>query len=132
LVSRGWVAASPDRRVLPEVPVVSGEVILEGQLYVPPGEPFLLGEQDWSGPWPKVIQAVDTGLASAALEEPVFPYTLRLAPGNPGVLERYWQIVNVVPAKHVAYAVQWFAMAVMLVLLYLLTGLGVLGRKRPG
>lgn len=131
LVSRGWVPADPDRSKLPEVPQVTGDVVLEGNLYIPPAEPFLLAPQDWSGPWPKVIQAIDTGLASATLGEPVFPYTVRLAPGAPGVLERHWQTVNVMPAKHTAYAVQWFAMAAALVVLYLLTGLGILGRNRP-
>ena len=30
-----------------------------------------------------------------------------------------WQVVNVSPAKHRGYAVQWFSMAAVLALLYL-------------
>jgi surfeit locus 1 family protein len=130
LVSRGWVAGSMDRRELPTVPSVTGDVVLDGEIYIPLGEPFLLAAQQWSEGWPKVIQAVDMPMADEALGETLFPYVVRLAETSPAVLDRHWQVVNVPPAKHTAYAVQWFAMAGALLILYVLTGSGRFGRIR--
>jgi cytochrome oxidase assembly protein ShyY1 len=130
LVSRGWIAGSVDRQVLPRPSDIAGQVALSGEVYIPLGEPFLLAAQQWSADWPKVIQAVDFELASESVGETLFPYVIRLAPASPGVLDRHWQVVNVPPSKHTAYAVQWFAMAGALLVLYVLAGSGRMGRSR--
>ena len=57
---------------------------------------------------------------SAELGQTVAPYSLRINAGQPGALEVAWQVVNVSPAKHRGYAVQWFTMATVLALIYLL------------
>ena len=49
----------------------------------------------------------------------VFDYSIRLAEATPGVLLRNWPVISTTPEKHRGYAVQWFAMAAALVLLYL-------------
>ena len=54
---------------------------------------------------------------------------LRLKDNNPGGYERHWQVVNVPVHKHTGYAVQWFTMAIVLVGLYIVTGLGKFGHK---
>jgi cytochrome oxidase assembly protein ShyY1 len=48
----------------------------------------------------------------------VFGSSVRLAEATPGVLARNWSVVSTTPEKHRGYAVQWFAMATALVLLY--------------
>jgi cytochrome oxidase assembly protein ShyY1 len=46
IVNRGWLAADPARRVLPAVPEVPGTVTLKGYVYVAPGEPYLLADEE--------------------------------------------------------------------------------------
>src|SRR5690606_4676600 len=56
LVNRGWVAGGTDRQSLPAVPAVDGPVEITGHVYVAPGTPFLLAEQQFDSDWPKRIQ----------------------------------------------------------------------------
>ena len=124
LVNRGWVAAGADRQSLPPVPRVEGEVTVTGHIYVAPGTPFLLAEQQLDDRWPKVIQAVEMDklapLIIASQDGRVFPYPVRISAGERGALVTDWQIVNMSPIKHRAYAVQWFAMAAVLFVYYLM------------
>lgn len=124
LVNRGWIAGDSSRRVLPDVPVIEGPVDVAGQVYVAPGKPYLLAEQQLEKGWPKVIQAVEMDkLEPAVLGQHagrVFPYPVRIAAGEQGALTVNWQVVNMSPQKHHGYAVQWFAMAGVLLVVYLL------------
>ncbi|MEM6579981.1 MAG: SURF1 family protein [Pseudomonadota bacterium] len=122
IINRGWVPGDPARRELPVIPNVEGSVVLRGHVYVPPGDPYLLAEQELANEWPKLVQAVEMDKLSAALRPletgAVFPYEVRSDDGQPGALSVEWQLINVSPVKHQAYAVQWFAMAAALLLLF--------------
>ena len=73
-------------------------------------------------PW--TLQALEMNKLVPALSEAtglaVAPYPVRIDAGEPGALLVDWQIVNVSPAKHTGYAVQWFTMAVALAIIFLL------------
>ena len=118
LVNRGWIAGDPSRLELPAVPFVDGRVELTGHIYVAPGAPYLLAEQQLDGDWPKLLQAVEMEKIQPQLEalgsDQVFPYSVRINAGEPGALSIDWQVINVSPDKHRAYAVQWFTMALVL------------------
>ncbi|MCW8195536.1 SURF1 family protein [Proteobacteria bacterium 005FR1] len=117
LVNRGWIKGQPDRRALPEVPVPDGPVTTTGSVYVPLGDPFLLAEQDFTdASWPLVAQAVEMDKFADALSREIFPYVIRLDENAPGALQISWEPINVQPEKHLGYAVQWFAMAIALVI----------------
>ena len=124
LVNRGWIAGDAGRRALPEVPVIEGPVDVTGHVYVAPGKPYLLAEQQLEKGWPKVIQAVemDKLVPAVTAQNPgsVFPYPVRIAAGEQGALTVNWQVVNMSPQKHEGYAVQWFAMAAVLLIFYVL------------
>jgi surfeit locus 1 family protein len=124
LVNRGWLAGGADRQSLPQVPTVDGQVDIVGHVYVAPGAPFLLTEQQFDNDWPKRVQAIEmakfTPLIADRVAGRVFPYPVRINPGERGALLVNWQIINATPQKHQAYAVQWFAMAVTLFVIYLL------------
>lgn len=123
LVNRGWVAADPARLSLPEVAAVEGPVSIAGRVYVQLGKPYLLGDEPLTDAWPKRIQSLDIEKLRAALGEQgsrLFPYTVRIADGQPGAFYADWPVVNQSPEKHTGYAVQWFAMSFVLALLYLL------------
>jgi surfeit locus 1 family protein len=122
LVNRGWIAQGSGRDVLPIPDPVTGLTSMRGSIYVPSGSPFLLSAQQEVSPqeWPQVIQSLDMNLIALALaEESVFPYTVRLASGARGALRLDWPLMNMMPEKHRAYAVQWFIMAAVLLMLFI-------------
>ena len=120
LVNRGWLPADASRRELPQVTDITGEVRLTGQVYVSPGEPYLLADEALAETWPKRLQAVEMDKIARSLAGELFPYPVRIDRGQAGALVVDWQVVNVSPAKHRGYAVQWFSMAFALALVYLL------------
>lgn len=124
LVNRGWILGDSARLTLPEIPQVAAEVGISGYIYVAPGSPYLLAEQVLEAGWPKRIQAVEMDKLSPFVEAAngakVFPYPVRIDEAQPGALTVDWQIVNISPEKHTGYAVQWFTMAAVLGIFYIL------------
>lgn len=116
-VNRGWIAGSLDRSQLPKVPDVTGSTTVWGHLYQAIDKPFTVGAETWRPQWPQVLQNFDTALLAAHLKTPFYPYTLRLDQESPAALETGWEVVNLSPATHTGYAVQWFTMALALVVL---------------
>lgn len=119
LVNRGWVAGSLDRQELPGIPEVTGEVQISGYLYRSPGNHFTVGEEQWRGGWPEVAQNLEFDRLSQRLGLALPTYSLRLEASAPGALATGWDVVNVEPQRHTAYAVQWFALSLALVVLSL-------------
>lgn len=121
LVSRGFVAAPPLRSQLPDIAAApSAPVTLTAQVYVPTGDAMRLAELQTNPGWPKVVQVMEVEYLQSLLGAPVFPYVLRLEPDSPALIEAHWQVVNLSPEKHIGYAVQWFAMSAVLVLIAIL------------
>ena len=119
-LNRGWVAADGNRQRLPEIAPVVGQVTVVGEIYVPYGAAILLGANQAEGrDWPKVVQAAELSMLRVLWGVELYPHQIRLLPEQPGVLQRPWTTVNVTPEKHLGYAVQWFALAAALLLLYL-------------
>lgn len=135
LVNRGWIEADSARLLQPEVPVVDGLVTISGHVYVAPGVPYLLAKQELAPGWPKLIQAVEMDIlvpgVVAGTGEEVFPYPVRIDTRAPGALEVDWQVVNVSPEKHHGYAVQWFSMAAVLFIFYVLRSSNIWQLLRP-
>lgn len=124
LINRGWIAQGVSRDQLPELNLISEDIEITGSIYVPLEAPFLLSDiaetGDNSGP--TVIQSIDMGYVSAALEKEMFPYTVRLSSGSSGLEQANWQTINMAPETHRGYAVQWFAMLIALLLMYIYFG----------
>jgi cytochrome oxidase assembly protein ShyY1 len=122
-INRGWLPQGPYRDQLPEIPLINGSVELTGSVYVAVGEQLMLGSEVAAAGWPKVMQTLDpAGLFTLAGYDTglkLFPFSVRLAEDSPGVLARYWPPISTTPEKHQAYAVQWFAMAAVLLGLFL-------------
>ena len=122
LVNRGWVQSDPARLSMPDVPQPGGKRSSQGHIYVAPGDPYLLAQQQFEGSWPMTVQALEmqklAPIVQAKTGTRLFPYPVRLNAGEDLALDIDWQVVNVRPEKHRGYAVQWFAMAGMLALLY--------------
>ncbi len=113
LVDRGWLAQGPRRSLLPDVSVRAGERTVQGRVHVPWGQAFRLGEDDATGAWPRVVQAIDFQRLARDLGRPLVPAVIRLAPGEPEGYRRDWpRVTGITRQRHLAYAVQWFGLAV--------------------
>lgn len=118
LVDRGWVAANPDRHHLPDISIKEQSMRINGVLYVPFGKPFMLGpEVENFGSWPLILQSVDWDVVSKGLGAQVAPVLLRMDKDWEDGLVHEWELVPFGPQKHIAYAVQWFAMAAILLVM---------------
>ena len=112
LVELGWLPVPPDRR-MPSVPApVSREVA--GLLAPPPsaglGRPLAQPQPDGS----LLLVAFDLPLLRQALRLPTLaPRVLKLDPALPPAYPRTLEILpnTMPPARHLGYAVQWFALA---------------------
>ena len=117
LVNRGWVPAALDRDVLPDVPSVLGQVELRGAMYRTLGGYRLDDGIGVITQWPARVGWISSDRAAVLFAEEFYPYQLRLEAASPGALTTGWVTVAVQPAKHTGYAVQWFAMAAVLLLM---------------
>jgi cytochrome oxidase assembly protein ShyY1 len=135
-VNRGWVKADPSRLQPTAVPEFSVQEIIEGEVYIAPGTPFTLGSPPTEIVFPQTIQSVNVDFMTSAVHksEAFYPHLIRLSPDDGSAYKAHWALVNVSPSKHQGYAVQWFAMALALGLLYLhrSTNIGALIRPTSG
>ncbi len=123
LVNRGWVPAQADRSLLPSVPAPSGTKIqIEGIVHLPQANPLTDPDLLMEGRgWPQVIQDIDYArLAERLSELSLVPATIRLGADQPDGYARAWPGPPMSAEKHSAYAVQWFAMAAAVTILFLL------------
>ena len=120
LVNRGWLPW-PDRRVAPQFDTPEASLQLSGWIYQPPGEGFLLKHTESEG-WPKLVSAVSPPALWQLLGRGGAAFEVRLEPG-PAAYRVDWPVVAMDPQKHLGYAVQWFALALALRLLFIYLGI---------
>lgn len=115
LVNRGWVARADAHHFK----IDDNHRTLTGRVGTAPKKTFLLGENIHpSATWPKTIQAIKLPDLSQSLNTPLEPVILLLSPLAEGGFTRDWQPQGLTPEKHMGYAVQWFAFATLLVVLF--------------
>lgn len=119
LVNRGWIAAGPDRQVLPSMKSVFGSVEIHGIIRVPLAGGILLKAENLpDNQWPIRIQRLDFNWIGTALQQPVYPFVVLLDTEAANGFLRDWQFVNGQPAQNIAYAIQWFLFAGILFIVY--------------
>lgn len=121
LVNRGWVSVGADRAQLPNLPLPEGEVQLQGRLDNPASVGLKLGELRLN-PYSElnVLPYMDLTVVANDIGMELFPFVLVLDEGQAGSLQRDWTPVEMMgPEKHLGYAVQWFALAFALLIIYL-------------
>ncbi|MEQ8858226.1 MAG: SURF1 family protein [Pseudomonadales bacterium] len=127
LVNRGWLAAPPSRDELPDVPTPTGAVTLVGVIWPDTGLTPLLAEDPWTRDWPRRVQRLDVQ-RMARQGEGAVAMEIRLEPGEPGVFAAVPVDAAFLPERHEGYAAQWFALAGVLVVGFVIFGL----RRAPG
>lgn len=120
LVDRGWLPIEHSRENLPRIDVEESILTITGTVYAPFGEAYSLGTVDNDGVgWPRLIQYLDFEELSARLGVELESFTVRLDQNEPNGYLREWKIFSFSPNRHVAYAVQWFALALTLLTIFI-------------
>ncbi|ASK33153.1 hypothetical protein CEK62_21705 (plasmid) [Alcanivorax sp. N3-2A] len=127
LVNRGWLPAAASRDTLPPVPAVSGPVTVSGTVYVPPANALVLKNIPLpENQWPLRVQKVDFAAIGARLGVELSPFEIRVSPDHPlgdgAPLPRPWHETDatISPQRHIAYAIQWLALGLASVVVFIL------------
>lgn len=118
LISRGWIPRGEKYTDTPTIPPIKNMVKFNAMIDIPGVNPFILStsNQPTTHGWPLRVLALDFPWLSTQLSQQLDPIVLRIDPTSDYAFKRSWEPVNMLPAKHTAYAFQWFAMAFMLVI----------------
>ncbi len=110
------------------LPVPEGPVTLTGRLDSPASVGLVIGEVPLQSIADKVlVQSLDIAALGEARDMDLLRYALVIDDGQPGGLQYDWSpIPEMGPEKHLGYAVQWFGLAVALLIIYV----GVNTRRR--
>lgn len=119
LVDRGFIAIMHSRKELPQIPTIKGKITITGIFNVPP-KYVSLGQMSDSptNTWPLRIEYVNLSELAHFLNHSLYPYLLLIHPSHPAAHDMQWQVVMMSPEKHMGYAVQWFALALTLLILF--------------
>jgi len=131
LVNRGWLPASPDRSLLPDIGIAAaGEIVVNGRVDRLPRAALELEAPASSTRAPvTVLSFPDFAAIEAVLGAPVHHFQLLLDAEAPEGFVREWSPQADRADRNIAYAVQWFGLA--LVALIIAAGMAVKGRRLP-
>lgn len=117
LVQRGWLPRDArERERLPELPAATGPVEIEGRLIAAPARAYQLGAAGQG----RIRQNLDSAAYAQEIARPLLPLTVLQLP-RPGAddgLSRDWPLPDTGLQKHYGYAFQWFALAALILGLY--------------
>ena len=119
LVNRGWVAAGPRREVLPAISTPAGLQSIEGIALAPRGRYLELGGNTGPAADPgPVWENLDVGRFARVSRLPLQPFVIQQAGGAEDGLNRAWERPDTGVNMHRGYAFQWYALAVLILVLY--------------
>lgn len=117
IVNRGWIPETRTRETAVDLPVSRRHRVINA-LVVPYPQPGLRLAAEAGDGWPRRVLYPTAEDISAQLEHVVLAPLLWLGADEPDGFVRDWRPAEFGPARHIGYAVQWFALAITLVLIY--------------
>lgn len=119
MVDRGWVLGDSSRRSFPKIKIPEGLSQLHGNVYFPSKNQWVLGPGlERKGNKTTIIELIDTKMLSQLLQKKVYPFIIRLDKQDAYGFVREWAIVSMPPQRHLAYALQWFVMALVILIIF--------------
>lgn len=118
LVNRGWIAAGPSRDQLPAVATPNGEVAIEGVRLARFPRAMSAGPRPEGRVWQNLEFdefAAWSGLSLAS-------YAIEQHSAMDDGLAREWPRADAAVDKHRSYALQWYSLAALSVILFLVLG----------
>lgn len=122
LVDRGFVAGGTTRQILPIIDTIHGSTTIQGILNIPPTY-VSFGSMYEKISWPLRVEYLHlNNLAKLiyAKNSAFFPYILTMEAKDRADYSSEWQATIMTPERHKGYAVQWFALALTLLILSLI------------
>jgi surfeit locus 1 family protein len=114
LVNRGWIPASSNafkQRLDEKAQPIRGRIKLLDE------RQFILGKNRVNQSNQLfVLQKINIDELTGMTHEDFFPYILRLDPQEPQGFLRDWTMTNIIPGRHVVYAIQWFLLALVILI----------------
>ena len=117
LVDRGWIPRDFSSDMAPVIDVSAALRTVGGKLDRLPRPGIQLATTLAPG-WPKVVQFPSRDELAGALGLHLVPGVVLLDADQPDGFRRNWRPSDFGPERHIGYAVQWFALAITLVVLY--------------
>lgn len=119
LVDRGWLPAAVERSRLPDIAVSEQPLAVQGVIDKGPSVGLRMGAAVAEASWPLRLQYLDYAALAELLPYDVPPYLIRLDESEPQGYRRDWLPMSELgPATHMGYAVQWFGLALALLVIY--------------
>lgn len=121
LINRGWLPVGRSRTKLPDIDLkTSGVINITGLLSLPPSKGVILSNTP-NGylQWPVVLQYIDIIEIQKILGYKLLPMVIILNDSKQTALEVMPIKINMRSEKHTAYAFQWFALSLTLLIIYI-------------
>ncbi|OGT58561.1 MAG: hypothetical protein A3F14_01580 [Gammaproteobacteria bacterium RIFCSPHIGHO2_12_FULL_43_28] len=119
LIDRGFVPITKSRGELPVIKPITGHITVSGMLNLPPAYVALGAiSESTQANWPLRVEYIDRRELSNLLNMNIFPFVLLLSPKHLAAYDVEWQVVTMNPERHRGYALQWFAFALTLLILF--------------
>lgn len=123
LVARGWIPRDPaERTKLPPIVTPAGTIEIEGTARQYIGRAMQLGELDEPRPH-AIVQNLEISSFAASSQLELRPILLEQISDTHDGLVRDWPRPSSGVDKHRGYAFQWYALAVMAFLFFVVTGI---------
>lgn len=123
MVARGWVARDGhDRTHVPPLVTPAGSTVIEGTVRSAPGRVMALGQAPVLVPG-AIVQNLDLPEFARASGMPVAPYMVEQGSDSGDGLLRDWPAPSAGIERHLGYAFQWYALAMMAGVFFVATGL---------
>ena len=121
LVNRGWIPRTKYRADLPEFETPTEVQTLTGFVRTPYDKVFMLQEQQYDvRQWPVIIQSVNIAELEKVVGVKFATYVVKLDEESAAGFNRHWPALKLDSNKHIGYAVQWFALFIALLSIYII------------
>jgi surfeit locus 1 family protein len=128
LVNRGWIAAGAERNRVPPVKTPEGDVVVRGTALQPTERFVELSSEVAEGRvWQNMVLERYRQATKLDLQPVIMQQTEFGAAVEDGLI-RDWPLADLKRNTHLAYAVQWFALAAAIFIYYLVTNV----RRKSG
>lgn len=120
LIDRGWIHGDITRRIFPMIQIPQDLIQLQGTTYFPSKNQWVLGPVfEEKENEIVILERFEEQLVSQLLQKAVYPFIIRLDKQDTHGFVREWETVSMPPQRHLAYALQWFAMALVILIIFL-------------